>query len=382
MEYIKNFIRLLFLPLQNCIGASPSSLTDDFGALLTTTLRAYRPKLYDNITKSNKFLAYLQNKGRFKPQDGGERVQIPLMFAQNTTADIYSGYGVLDTSPQEGITSAFYDWAQLSVSIAISRKEERQNSGKSRILPLLQSKIDQAEATIKQVLNNCITAGRITASSASGQFLRRTGRLDSGALGPYPLAALIDYTASRSVSVGNINGSTYSFWQNQSKTSAATTFAGFKLELNNLYNSCSKGVGGSPDLMIGDQVAWETYWGSCSNLERYIINDPKTVNVLGGSNSLAFRDAAYVWDEVVPDVATNAEVVDGVGTFTKSTTFMINSDTFEWVYDAETNFITTDFVRPENQDARVAQVLWMGAIGVNNRRKNGVIGNISQSITS
>jgi hypothetical protein len=39
-------------------------------------------------------------------------------------------------------------------------------------------------------------------------------------------------------------------------------------------------------------------------------------------------------------------------------------------------------VRPENQDARVSQILWMGALGVNNRRKNGVLYGISRSITS
>lgn len=37
---------------------------------------------------------------------------------------------------------------------------------------------------------------------------------------------------------------------------------------------------------------------------------------------------------------------------------------------------------PENQDATVAQILWMGALGVNNRRKNGVLYGISKSITA
>lgn len=382
MNQIKMWLMRLFWPLVNQTGAVPSTLTDSYGALMTTTLRAYEPKLYDQITRGNKFIAWLMDKGRFRDQDGGERVQIPLMHAQNNTSDIYSGYGLLDTSPQEGITSAFYDWAQLSVSIAISRKEERQNSGKSRILSLLDSKIQQAEASLKELLNNCVTAGRITASVASGQFFARTGRLDSGATGPLPLATLIDYNASRSVAVGNINGNTYSFWRNQSSISAATTFAGYKKELSNSYNNCSKGVGGPPDLMISDQVAWETYWNSLASQERYIVTDPRVIDVLGGSDAFKFRQATWIWDEVVPDVATNAEVVDGIGTVSKSTVYFINSDAFDWINDSQTNFITTPMIRPQDQDARVGQILWMGAIGVNNRRKNGVLGNISQSITS
>lgn len=369
------------IPMQ-LFGQIPSTLTDDYGALLTTTLRAMQPRLHDNITRGNKFLAWLEMKGRFRSQDGGERVKVALMHAQNSTADIYSGYGTLDTTPQDGITSAFFDWAQLSVSIAISRKEERQNSGRSAALNLLQAKTQQAEVSIRELLNNCITAGRITASASLGQFLRRIGRMDSGALGPFPLAALIDSNASRSVSIGNINGGTYSFWRNKADSSTATTFAGYKQELNNLYNDCSQGVGGSPDLFIGDQVAWEQYWNSLQNQERYVITEPRVVNVLAGSEAIKFRGAAFVWDEVVPDTETNAEIVDAVGTPTVSTVFMVNSETFEYIRDSETDFITTPFVRPENQDARVAQILWMGAVGLNNRRKNGVLYGISRSIVS
>ena len=363
-------------------GQVPSSLTDDYGALLTTTLRAMQPRLHDNITRGNKFIAWLEMRGRWRKQDGGERVKVALMHAQNSTADIYSGYGLLDTTPQDGITSAFYEWAQLAVSISISRKEERQNSGQSRAIPLLRSKTEQAEASIRELLNNCIVAGRITASAASGRFLARIGRLDSGASGPLPLAALVDANASRSVSIGNINGNTYSFWRNQADSSTATTFAGYKQELNNLYNDCSKGVGGPPDLFMGDQVAWEQYWNSLQNQERYVITDARVVNVLGGADAIKFRNAAFIWDEVVPDVETNAEVVDAIGTVTVSNVHMLNSETFEWVVDSETDFITTPFVRPQDQDARVGQILWMGALGVNNRRKNGVLYGISRSIVS
>jgi hypothetical protein len=365
--------------LMNQAGAVPSTLSLDYDALLSSTLFAYQSKLRDNITRGNKFLAYMEEYGKFRKQDGGERVQIPLMYAQNSSTDIYSGYGVLDTTPQDGITSAFFDWAQLSGSISISRKEERQNSGRSRILNLLEAKTQQAEAGIKELLDACIVAGRITASAADGQFLRRIGRVDSGAFGPYPFAALIDTDPTRSVSIGNINGNTYSWWRNKNASSAATTWAGYKNELVNMYNTCSRGINGSPDLMISDQVAWEQYWGALQNFERYIVTDSKKVDILGGTTTLAFMKAAWVWEELVPDVETNAEVFDGIGTVTASTVFFINSQSMEYVVDSQTDFITTPFVRPENQDARVSQILWMGVTGVNNRRKNGVLDGIQRT---
>lgn len=374
-------IFLAFLSL-NERGQIPSSLTDDYGALLTTTLRAMQPRLHDNITRGNKFMAWLDSKGRMRKQDGGEKVQIALMHQQNSTADIYQGYGILNTAPQDGITSAFFDWAQCSTSITISRKEERQNSGKSKAIDLLKSKTQQSEVSIRELLNNCIVAGRITASSASGRFLARIGKIDTSASGPLPIPALIDTNASRSVTIGNINGNTYSFWRNQADSSTATTFAGYKQELNNLYNDCSKGAGGSPDLFLSDQVAWEQYFNSLQSQERYVIDDKRTVDVLGGADALKFRGAAWIWDEVVPDTETNAEVVDAIGTVTVSTVFMMNTQTMEFVTDSETDFITTPLLRPENQDARTGQILWMGALGTNNRRKNGVLYGISRSIVS
>ena len=384
MTCIKEWARISFVQfMTNEVGAVPSSLTDDFDALLSTTLRSYQPRMRDNITRSNKWLAYMEEYGKFRRQDGGERVQVPLMYGLSSTADIYSGYGTLDTTPQDGITSAFFDWAQLAVSVSISRKEERQNSGRSRIISLLGAKTEQAEASIKELLDACVVGGRITASSADGQFLRRIGRSDSGALGPYPLAALIDTLPSRSVAIGNINGNTYSWWRNQFASSSATTFAGYRAELVNMYNLCTKGTNGAPDLMLSDAVAWEQYWGGLANFERFIITDAKKTQVLGGTTALAFMKAAWVWDELVPDVETNAEIYDAIGTVSASTVFFINSQAMEYIVDSQTDFITTDFMRPENQDARVAQILWMGATGVNNRRKNGVLDGITRTaITS
>jgi len=377
-----HWFSVLMSLLVNERGQIPSSLTDDFDALLTTTLRAVQPKLHDNITKGNKIIAWLDSKGRSRKINGGERIQIPLMHAQNSTADIYSSYGVLDTTPQDGITSAFFTWAQLSVSIAISRLEKRQNSGKAKILDLLEAKTNQAEVSIRELLNNCLIQGRLTtAGTSDSQFTARVGRLDSGASGPLPLSALMDVSPSRNSAIGNINPNTYSFWRNQNTDSAATTFITLKNEMNQMYNLCSRGVGGSPDFIIADRIGWEEYWLALSNLERYVVDDKKTIDVLGGSDALKFRGATIVWDEAVPDPSGGSNLLDG-GTIDESVFFYINSEALDYIVDSETDFITTPFMRPSDQDASVAQILWMGCLGMNNRRKLGLIDGVSQSITS
>ena len=380
MNLLKGLV-CLWGVLSNQRGQIPSSLTDDYDALLTTSLRSVQPRLHDNITRGNKIVSWLDSRGRTRTVDGGERIAIPLMHAQNSTADIYSGYGILDTTPQDGITTAFYTWAQLAVSIAISRLEKRQNSGKAKILDLLEAKTMQAEVSIKELLNNCLVQGRLTATAAASQFTARVGRLDSGASGPLPIPAIIDVTNDRSVSIGNINGSTYSFWRNTATNSAASSFVTLRNELNQTYNLVSRGVGGSPDFILADRIGWEQYWLAISTLERYVIDDKKTLDVLGGSDALKFRGATMIWDEVVPDPQASANLLDG-GTIAESVYYFINSAAMDFVTDSSSDFITTPFVRPENQDASVAQILWMGAVGTNNRRKLGVLGSVSQSITS
>jgi hypothetical protein len=186
--------------------------------------------------------------------------------------------------------------------------------------------------------------------------------------------------------VGNINGATYGWWRNQVLESTATTYAGLRQEMTDVYTRCQRGQGGSPDLIVADRLGWTTYFNGLADKERYIRTDASTVDVLGGaggvSEGLAFFRATVVWDEVVPDLRTNADVVDGIGTVSLSTMFFINSQAMEWIYDSESDMAMTPFVQPENQLARTAKMVWMGVCGTNNRRKLGVLKGISQAIVS
>ena len=366
--------------------AIPSTYSDSYDAVLTASSRLFLGRLRDNIVKGMKYFALLDSKGKINTQDGGYQVQVPLMYALNTTADVMQGYGVVDTSPQDGMTSALYDWTQAAVSVTISKKEKIQNSRDKRF-DLLKAKIMQAEKSMRYLMSRCIVQGRITASSTDGQFYAIVGKKDSGASGPLPLGALIDGTVARSVAIGNINGATYTWWENKMKQSAATTFAGYKQELYKLYNDCSRGDGGEePDIALASQGSFELYHNSLQSMERYV--DMSTVNLLNGAENLKIKGAVMIWDELVPDVKTNAVVdSDGLGTalgtFTKGTVFFINSKFVEVIVAKDANYSMSPFVTPENQvGVSTAIIDWMGVHVVSNRRKNGVLKNIDESIAA
>lgn len=281
------------------------------------------------------------------------------------------------------MTTAFYEWAEVGGTISISRKEERQNSGEGRLIGLLESKIKQAEMTMREKLNGDLLRGAVSGATFVPE-LSTAGNLGLLPLG-YFLRKLNATDPTRGGNVGNIAGATYAWWRHQTgaigsngtQTGAAfalnvTTYAGLKAALRRMYNHCSKGSGGSPDLVVCDQVTFETYENALDTSVRYV--NTKMADL--GFDTIKLRGATVIWDEVVPDIYT------GTAAITKGTAFFINTNFYNIFYDSETDIITTPFVEPENQTVKTAKILFMGNAAVSNLRKMGVCYDILQTIVA
>jgi len=350
--------------------ASPSSLTLNYDSILSTTFFAVRKELYDQIFKDNVVWNVLHSKGRKRSQNGGERIQIPLQYATNTTVGSYAGYDVLDTTPQDNVTSAFYTWKQLSGSVSINRLEERQNSGESQILNLLRQKVTELSMSMQDEASRqlLVPNGSLTGSAFT------VGNSGKDLLG-LPILVADDPTTG---TVGNLNRATYLWWRNQQTDSAATTYISLKKELRTMWNDCSKGTGNGPDMALADQTTYETYEAALDENTRYT----NTVMADLGFDNLRLKGSLLYWDERMPDwEGSNYPAVDG-GTPGYGSVCYLNTKFLELVVDSQTDFITTPFVRPENQDARTAQVLFMGELCCSNMRKQGVLAKIPLTIVA
>jgi hypothetical protein len=350
----------------------PSTVTAEYDALLSTTLNNYHRTLVDNISKTNALLFYLMKKNGgkgYKLEDSiGDRMQIPLMYELGT-ADSYSGYDVLDTTPMDGITSAFFDWRQMSVPIAISGAEEKKNKGKARILSLLESKITQAEMGAKEFFKKrfLVGAGGATITTPYSSPINGSSFID-------PLPLLVKYDPTSSTVVGNINQLTYSWWRNRTADSTSTTFEGFLRELRALRMRCSRGPGGGPTLHLTDEDVYTLYESSLAAKHQ----NPSYQKADIPFENIGFYGNPVTYDELVPDVQGGSETLST----SSGTWFMLNTDFFCIKVESTTNFVTTPFVKPENQDAKVAHIMWMGGAGVSNRRKHGVMGGINTTISA
>jgi hypothetical protein len=339
--------------------------------------------MFDNIFKDSAFLAAMRMMDAIQMQNGGERIRAPLMYGTNSTVKSYEGYETLDTTPQDGMTTAFYEWKEIGGTISISRKEERQNSGEAAILSLLSSKVKQCEMTGRETLNRQILQGTLSSTTfIPGNdakdlnplfwFLRKDNTADPTAGGDVgnisaseawwrPVTAVFDST---SLDTGNdfaVNVSTYK---------------GLVAGLRRLYNHCSRGSGGSPNLAVLEQVTYETYENALDEKVRY--TNTKLADM--GFDNIKLRGATCVWDEVMPSVDTG-ETDESSVTFTGSVA-MLNTEFYKLIIDSETDFVTTPFVTPENQTAKTAKLLFMGNVVASNLRKLGVGYGISRTITS
>ena len=351
--------------------AVPSSLSLSYDAILSTTLFNYRRTLEDNISKTNALfhqLMAVDPSGYQTLTDIGDRMQMPLMYELGT-ADSYSGYDELDVTPMDGITSSFWEWRQASVPIAISALEEKKNAGEARILSLLEAKTKQAEMGIQEFFNAKLLIGAGGSSITTAYTSPANG---SSFIDPLPLMVKFDPTSS--TVVGNINQSTSAWWQNMTSTSTSATFAAFLVELRKLRLKCNRGPGGKPNLHLVDENVYTLYEQALATKHQ----NPSYQKADIPFENIAFYGSPVVSDEIVPNVeATSATISTTAGTW-----YMLNTKFFAIKVHAATNFSPTPFQKPENQDAKVAHILWLGGFGCSNRRKQGVMGGIDTTIAA
>ena len=361
--------------------SAPSTNTVYYDALLSTTLDAYvgSGTMFDNIFKDSAFMAVLRQSDAVKFQNGGERIRAPLMYGKNSTVKSYSDYDVSDTTPQDGMTTAFYEWAEIGGTISISRKEERQNSGEAAIIGLLESKIKQAEMSMREELNQQLVQGTVSGT----EFIPGNSAKDL-----YPLGYFLrkDNTADPGTG-GNVGiiAASNSWWQHHSAVAdnaspdtgndfalSVVTYKGLVVALRRMYNYCSRGSGGSPNLVLTDQVVYETYENALDDKVRYTNTELADM----GFDNIKLRGATVVWDEQVPDIDS------GTTAITTGNALFLNTNFYNLIIDSETDVVTTPFIEPENQTAKTAKVLFMGNAVTSNLRKHGVLYGISQSIVA
>lgn len=307
----------------------------NYDTLLSTTLANHMPKLIDNVFSARPLVYFLKQAGQIRTVAGGAKIVIPLLHGQNSTAASYSAYDTISITAQSGITAAEFSWKQYAATIAISGIEEAQNSSEEQIIDLLEAKTFQAEETIAEKFDQMF----ITSGLTSGA----TGNSGKDWLG---LAALVKDTTS---TVGGIDPATDTWWKSYKNTTAGALSLA---SMRTAYNSVAVG-NDQPNMILTTQALFEKYEDLLQPQERFM--DAKTAD--GGFQNLLFKGAPVVYDNYV----------------TAGDVYFLNTKYLRLVGHSDTWFKPTPFVRPNNIDARYAQILCYGELTISNRARQGVL---------
>lgn len=316
-------------------GTSLLTYGTNVDSLLSTTLSSIRKTLADAIFTRIPLFYWLKKEAMIK-EDGGASLLIPIMNAKNSTAKPYSGYGVIDTTAQEGMVAAQYAWKQYAASVTISGLEEMQNQGDKAVIKLLEAKTKQAESSLRDKLDIDAWAS----SQATNGILN--------------LPSIVD----TSTAMGDIAKSGNTWWQGQVTASGSFAARGLA-DMRNLYNTImnQSSDNGAPEAVFSTQSVYEFYESSLQPQQRFTDADTASA----GFENLKYKAATFTFDSNVPS----------------GNLFMLRSDNLNLVVHSQRNFVPTPFVKPTNQDARVAQILVMLALVTDNPRRLGKLTGIS-----
>ena len=312
--------------------------------VVTHSLRNRSGKLADSVTNNNAVLYFLNKKGNVKPADGGRTIVQELEYAENSTYKRYSGYEQLDISPSDVFTAAEFDWKQGAVSVSISGLEELQNSGRQRIIDLLESRIKNAERTMQ----NNVSSDMYSDGTADG------GKQIGG------LQSLVADTPTNTV--GGINRSTWTFWKNFSYDAitdggAAATSGNIQAYMNTVWLNIVRGTD-RPNLIIADNAFYNLYWQSLQAIQRIMSSGAAEA----GFTSLKFMDADVVYDGGYGGNAPANHM------------YFLNTDYIYWRPHTERNMVQLHPDRHStNQDAMVKLIAFAGNMTLSNAFVQGVL---------
>ena len=320
--------------------ASPNAV---FTELVSTTFRKHRKEIVDNVSKNNALLRRIYDKGQVRKEDGGLTIAAPLDYAENGTYQRYSGYDVLNIGASEVISAAEFQWRQIAINVVANGMELRTNSGDSRIINLVKSRMKNAMRTFKNNFSADVYSDGSLANQING------------------LPALVANAGTGTV--GGIDSSTWTFWRNKVQSAAAplqggaaivpgpTTIESLMLPL---WLSLTRGDD-QPDLIVMDNNYFTFFEQSQTSIKRY--TDETKANA--GFVSLKYKGADVIFDggSGIPD----------------NRMYFLNTDYMHLVEHKEAQWTEMSELKPYNQDATVIPILWMGNLVCSNRMLQGVL---------
>lgn len=312
---------------------APTLLTYGPGAVDETLTLAWShmiPGIKDNVFNENTALGWFYKTGK-ESLKGGASISHGLMYGGNTGAGSYSRYDTIGVAPTDGLTRDQWTWKQYQVPVTLDGFTERTagGGGDAVLADALQTKKTQSQSALRNLLE-----GDIFKASPGTNDLRSLPNL-----------------VAASGTEGQVNGTTNSWFQAVVNTAGSWAAGIGRTQLVNTINTTQKrNPVGKSDLLLSDQTSMEAYEGTVVPQYRFQGGSADL-----GMTKLTFKEIPWLW---------SVQATSGV-------IYVLNSDAIKFYVDKNTDFLTTPFVTPTNQDAKVSHIFLTASLAVCYRRKLG-----------
>lgn len=178
------------------------------GVLTSISRRLIVPWITDNVYKSNPLL-FRWNTANKKVVQGGFQFEAPLMYAQFTAGGSYTGYDVMDITPQDTIKNGAWDWRQYFVPVTVSGLDLIKADSEIAVANFIKAYFSQAEMEMARRL---------------GAGLWQSGTDNKGIDGIQ--WAVDDTSEGTSSTYGGLSRSTNIWWNSQVDATSYTSCGG------------------------------------------------------------------------------------------------------------------------------------------------------------
>jgi hypothetical protein len=313
-------------------GVAAGTVPANTNVLVSTTLPKLQKTVIDQFFSATPFLWFLREQNRVKPWEGGDTLEIPLLFNENVMAKDYQSYETMDLKPPEGITTSIWGMVHYRVPIMYSRSMAAANRGASAIVDLIGTLRDQARLSLSKYINTDLFV-------ESGFSTTKINSI-------YHLVEEVA-PASQAQICGGIDKGTYTWWRSQYLTAtSAEQDAGRDIlyKIRELYVTCGDGAD-TPDLALCDDYTYINLEQTLQTAVRFV--NPRAVD--WGFENVTYKGMTIFFDKSINDDAANG---DGDGSL-----FMLNTKYLNLYIGTDANF---RIVPPEwdfKQDAFVGGIL-------------------------
>lgn len=318
--------------------------TEQLDDLYTTTMNNRPKTLTDQIFDATPFFNELKKRGGIQLNGtGGRYLEIPLSYAKNETVTSIGKGDTVSLSETKFMTVAQFTWKYVAGSIVRYMTDDAQNKSIQQHINLANQKRDNLVSSLIDYFERVL-------------FLDGTG---NGSKDINGLDNLVQTSPTSSSVVGNINQSTYSFWQNRQKTASGAASVYLLSDMRNLANTCSEGQTRKfPNMIVTTQTVAELY-------DDEVLEQRQIVNQTSGDAEFKFttwKGIPIIWSGQCPS----------------GRMYFLHSDFIGLNIDPDMNFSSTDWKTIVNQvEDRAMQVMVKCELITSRRKSLGVMTSIA-----